>query len=90
MKKKIDLKKIIRIEVVEKPLTYESGSGLYDVRIGDSPNDILYHDIISLKKWLDEIWAEKSDRILDMLQNFNAVILNLQSGEITISLQVLS
>jgi hypothetical protein len=78
-----DPAKVIRIEMIEVPVEYEKGEGEYEVRRGDDPKDIVYHDLFSLEKWLRTIWPQRADDILNRLQNFRIAYLNLQTGEIT-------
>lgn len=78
-----DPSKVIRIEMLEAPVEYEKGEGEYEVRRGDDPKNSVYHDLLSLEKWLKTIWPQRTTDILDRLQNFGIAYLNLQTGEIT-------
>lgn len=78
-----DLSKIIRIEVLDLPEHYEPNEGEYEVRIGSSPKEPAYYDIITLDRWLRKICPNIAIEILDRLQNFRLAYLNLGNGEIT-------
>lgn len=80
-----DPSKVIRIEMLEAPTEYEKDEGEYEVRLGSAPNEKVYHDLLSLDKWLKSLpqWAHRHDDILSRLQNFSICYLNGQTGEIT-------
>jgi len=78
-----DPNKVIRIEMLEAPTQYEVGEGEYEVRFANDPKNPYYHDMLSLERWLNEIWPERTDDILNRLQNFKKAFLNLGTGEIT-------
>lgn len=73
---------IIKIEVIDKPEAYEFGEGEYEVKFGFAPQDIYYHDIISLDKLLKERIPDRASDILTLLQNMNTVYINTDTKEI--------
>jgi len=78
-----DLSKIIKIDVLSFPEHLEAGEGEYEVKFGNRPKESEYHDIISMTKFLEKLWPDRSDDILSRLQNFGKAYLNLERGEIT-------
>jgi len=68
--KTVDPTKVIRIEMIEAPQAYEKGDGDYEVRLGSNPDEVLYHDMFSLERWLKTIWPSRVNDILDSLHNF--------------------
>ena len=76
---------VIRIEALELPTSHDIGEGDYVLQFGDRPKEKFYHDIISLKKFLGTIQnlPKKVDDLLDYLQNFKKVFINLDTGEVS-------
>lgn len=78
---------VVKIKVIELPELVEVGEGLYDLRHGDNPKVVKYFDIISLPKELKKIlpvtMQDRIEFIVDKLQNFRKVYLNLATGEIS-------
>ncbi len=74
---------VIRIEMLEAPEHREVGQGEYELKYADKPKEPIYHDIMSLLRFLTKIWPEQAEHILDRLQNFRKVFINLDTGEIT-------
>ena len=85
--KPVDPTDIIRIEVIEFPDEKEVGEGIYDYRIGSNPKTPLFFDIIGienkLKEALKDVMLDRVDFILDHLQNFRKVYINIKTHEIT-------
>lgn len=79
----VNLDQVIKIEVLELPQHREVGEGEYELRYAHRPKEPMYHDIMSLKRLLDDIWPAECENILDRLQNFQKAYLNLGTGEIT-------
>jgi hypothetical protein len=83
----VDPSKIIRIETTELPKEHAKGEGEYEVRYGHKPKDYEIHDVISLEKLvLSKVFKDqiKVEQILDRLQNFRVLIINLKTQEVTI------
>lgn len=84
---------IVRIEAIELPLEFKKGEGLYTWK---HMTDDYFLDVFDLKRDLEDkapaivfvrtphltkdLWAE---RVLDRLQNFRKVYLNLATGEVS-------
>jgi len=86
MKKDIDPSRIIKIEVLELPKLFEEDEGIYELRYGNTPNECQTFDIVELEKelkYIEEI-KDRSEFILDHLQNFRKVYINLDTREITV------
>lgn len=81
--KPVDPKYAVKIRCLEKPKEKISGDGYYDLRWGDRPKEANYYDVITLPKELDKLMPKRTDDIMDRLQNFAVVYLNLKTGEIT-------
>lgn len=78
---KINPNDIIRIEMIEKPLTREKGEGLYEWRRGASEKFLV--DMIDLEKEVNSVMPGKGIDILDRVQNFYKVYINLATGEVS-------
>jgi hypothetical protein len=81
--KPVDPTDIIRIEALELPEQKEVGEGIYDYRTGDTPKAPLFFDIIGLELKLKDVMPDRVDFIIDHLQNFKKVYVNIKTGEIT-------
>jgi hypothetical protein len=83
---KIDPCRIIKIEALELPKLFEEDEGIYEMRYANKPDEYQTFDIIDLKKELESIneLTSRAEFILDHLQNFKRVYINLNTGEITI------
>jgi hypothetical protein len=79
----VDPSKIIRIVAQDLPEFEEPGEGDYVVRFGDRPDTPELHDVITLRAFLKDLWPDRVADIIDRLQNFRRVYLNLATGEIT-------
>ena len=73
---------IIRIEMIDKPYQWGKGCGLYDWRYC---NEKFTVDIVDLKKEIEKVpkFEKMGERILDRIQNFRVVYLNMKTGEVT-------
>lgn len=72
---------IIRIEMIDKPLSREPGEGMYEWR---HMTDRYYVDIVGVAKDIDSQGPMfNSEFILDRLYNFTKVYINLRTGEVT-------
>ena len=81
--KKYVLKKedVIRITVIDLPQERLPGEGLYEWRF---MTDKHYMDMITLEKEIKDKAPEQDPvRILDRLQNFRRVFINLHTGEVS-------
>lgn len=83
---KIDPCRIIKIEALDLPKFFEEDEGTYEMRYAHNPSEYQTFDIIDLKKELESIneLESRAEFILDHLQNFKRVYINLDTGEITI------
>lgn len=83
LRREVDPSKVYRIEMVEEPDHFEADEGSYEVKRADKPDEIDYYDIISLHKELTNLWPEKAESIIDRIQNFRVVYIDLKFLEIT-------
>lgn len=77
-----DPSKVFMIECLEPPSHREKGEGDYEFRWGDKPDEVMYHDIMSLRKELTSLIPERTEDLMDYLQNFRVAYVNLDTGEI--------
>ena len=73
---------VIRIEMIDKPYTWGPGEGLYEWRWCDQKFTV---DMIDLKKEIEKIpkFEKMGERIMDRIQNFPVLYLNMRTGEVT-------
>jgi hypothetical protein len=70
---------VIRIEVIEFPMEREPGEGLYEWIFRE---DKFLLDMLTLEKEIDKYVPKKRELVLDRLQNFRKVFINLTTGAI--------
>jgi hypothetical protein len=82
--KNVDLSRVMKIEALELPKVVEEFEGIYEIRYADNPKDYQTFDIIDLRKEISSIkeLKDKTDFILDHLQNFKVIYINLDTREI--------
>jgi len=71
---------IIRVEAIELPTKREPGEGLYEWRHLDT---LFLVDMLDLKKEFENVMPGKSEDLLDRIQNFRKLYINLVTGEVT-------
>ena len=62
------------------PTQYARGEGLYEWRY---MTDKFYVDILDVEKEINDVLPGKGEDILDRLQNFRTVFINIATGEVT-------
>lgn len=77
-----DPAKVFMIECHDLPTEFAKDHGDYEFKWGNKPEEIYYHDVVSLKKELTKLVPDQVDDILDRLQNFRLAYVNLETGEI--------
>jgi len=78
-----DPSKVLMIECHELPQHREKGEGDYELRWGHKPDEVYYHDVLSLERELCKITPKIAQDILDRLQNFRIAYVDLATGEIS-------
>lgn len=71
---------VIRIKVILLPQYYAKGEGLYEWRYMDTK---FYVDVIDAEQEINQVMPGRGEAILDRLQNFKTVFINLANGEVT-------
>ena len=71
---------VIRIEAIEIPSEKAQDEGLYEWR---HMSDNVSMDILTLEKELERVLPGHSEYILDRLQNFRKVFINLATKEVS-------
>lgn len=74
---------VYKIEVLDLPTQVEPGEGLYELRYAATPDEWELHDIITMRKKLAQMFGSDhvAEQMLDRLQNFRKLYINLQTGE---------
>lgn len=78
----IDPEKVIKIICTELPEDYEEEDGEYELTWASHPKDAYFHNIVTIKKELLNLIPDRVNDILDLLQNFRSVHINLETQEI--------
>ncbi len=80
MKKVPRKEDVIRIVMLDPPEHYARGEGIYEWRYMD---DKFYVDIIDVEKEINNVMPGRGEAVLDRIQNFGKVFLNIATNEVT-------
>lgn len=76
-----DSKFVVKVTMLEPPEEREPGEGLYELRFGSDPTVCEFFDLIKMEQKFRKLLPGRETDLLDRLQNFKKVYINLLTGE---------